>query len=212
MEQGRRTDLLNVKRKIDEGMSNEQLWDEEFSTMVHNYKAMGEYKRIKSKPKQNVYIKYQMPIVMLFVGPTGTGKSELAHILAPRLGSWFKVPAAKGSGLYFDAYDGEEVLVIDEMDGNRMKPTTMNELCDKYPNSLPVHCQGNVYSKAKYIIICSNYLPKYWWRKHNISSFMRRISVLWFSGKSSPIEIDDDTEESLTSAHQRRMQYEYLNN
>ncbi len=207
MQQGKRKDLEDLREQILAGATNEMLWDNNFNTMTHNYRAMYEYKRIKTVDRNT------MPIVMLFVGPTGTGKSELAHILAKYLGTWFKVPAAKSSGVYFDGYDGQDTILIDEMDGCRCKPTFMNELCDKYANDLPVYGRRNVVNNAKYVIICSNYLPKYWWRRYNSDKFMRRLSILWFSGKLFPPKVDEywwdsDSEESMTSKHERRMQYE----
>ncbi len=182
MNQGKRSDLISVKRKIDEGISNELLWEENFSTMIHNHRAIAVYKRIKIKKRST------MSIVFLFVGPTGTGKSELAHVLAESLGRAFTVPSTKGSGLYFDQYDGHDSMIIDEMDGNRCTPTFLNTICDKYPNSLPVHGSGNVENVSKYIFICSNYVPKQWWKTgHNIKPFMRRCTIIWFSGK--PLQV-----------------------
>ncbi len=178
--QGGRSELFAVKRKIDDGESNLALWNDNFSVMVRAHKALAVYKRLKIQKRST------MPIVFLFVGPPGTGKSELAHILAKSFGSYFKIPSTKGSGLYFDTYDGEVSMIMDEMDGNRCTPTFLNDMLDKYPNSLPVHGSGNVENVSKYIFICSNYLPKFWWRKgHNIQTFWRRVSTFWFSGKRS---------------------------
>lgn len=120
--------------------------------------------------------------VLLFVGKKGTGKSMTAYALAKSgyLGRYFKVPMSKGSGLYFDNYDGQELVWFDEFDGSRCKPTMLNALCDRYPESVPQHGKPNVPFLAKTIIICSNYMPKEWWRNHDISTFMRRITMAVF--------------------------------
>jgi len=177
MDQGARTDLLAVKRSIDDGATEVQLWGDHFAPMVRYHRAFREYKRSRSAPR------LVKPAVLLIVGPPGTQKTTLAWILA-RSGffgsSFYRVPAAKGSGLYFDGYDGHECVIFDEFDGNRCTPTFLNELCHEFPMSVPVHHGGNVNFVAKTIIIVSNYAPKYWWRRHNIASFNRRVTLRIF--------------------------------
>jgi len=183
MEKGKRTDLIAVKRKIDEGITDVDLWDHHFSTMVHNHRALKVYKKLISKPRDFV------TRVLVFVGPTDTHKSHMAHILglSGYFGSFFVVPSTKGSGLYFDGYDDQDCILIDEMDGNRCTPTFLNSLCDRYEFSVPVHGSGNVNFRASTIIICSNYVPKDWWKtSHNIKPFMRRITLAWFTGPKAP--------------------------
>ncbi len=183
IQQGKRSDLLAVKRKIDEGITEEELWQQDFGTMLYNHRALKVYKKTISKPRDFI------SRVLVFVGPTDTHKSHMAHMLglSGHFGSFFVVPSTKGSGLYFDGYDDHECILIDEMDGNRCTPTFLNSLCDRYEFSVPVHGSGNVNFRASTIIICSNYVPKDWWKKsHNIDPFMRRITLAWFTGPKEP--------------------------
>lgn len=118
--------------------------------------------------------------MILLVGPSGTGKSRTAHLLASLLGSVYFVPSPKGSGLYFDDYDGETSIILDEFDGNVMTPTAFNSLCDRYPYTLPSHGSAGSQMESRYIFVCSNYLPKYWWRKRSPQQVLqttRRIEV-----------------------------------
>lgn len=173
MNQGARMDLVAVKAAIDSGCSDAELWEDHFEPYVRYHKSFGVYKKLVQRERS------WRTKVLLFVGNSGTQKSTLAHVLGRSgwLGNGFyKVPAPKGSGLYFDKYDGQEVVLIDEMDGNRCTPTFLNELCDEFPMSVPVHGSGNVSFCAKVIIICSNYVPKDWWRNTNVAPFMRRIT------------------------------------
>ncbi len=204
MEQGKRNDLLAVKRKIDEGATDLELWDSHFSTMIHNHRAFKVYKKAISQPRDFV------TQVLVFVGPTNTNKSYLAHTLMKSgvFGSHYVVPMAKGSGLYFDGYDNHDIILIDEMDGNRCTPTFLNSLCDRYEFSVPTHGSGNVNFRAHTIIICSNYVPSSWWKNTDAAPFMRRISLAWFSGKPSHIEptldpVLDRWEESNRNCHTR---------
>ncbi len=77
--QGERSDLLKLKRKIDEGVKDTELWQEHFSTMIHNHRAMKVYKRTISLPRR-----HEMEIITL-VGDTGTGKTRWANEMYPSL-------------------------------------------------------------------------------------------------------------------------------
>lgn len=181
MKQGSRTDILLVKRKVDDGISNADLWQEDFATMLHNHRAISVYKKTIA-PKRN-----WITNVILLVGPTNTHKSHFAHTLgnSGAFGTFFVVPFSKGNGLRFDGYDQHECILIDEMDGSRCKPTFLNSLCDRYEFAVPVHGTGDVAFLARTVIICSNYVPKDWWKHHNISTFMRRISIAYFTGSKA---------------------------
>ncbi len=185
---GKRNDLLHLKRLIDEGASDLDLYNARFGTMVRNERGLKKYKKLVSTPRDFICN------VLVFVGPTDTHKSHMAMILGKSgaFGSFYVVPSTKGSGLYFDGYDDHDCILIDEMDGNRCTPTFLNSLCDRYEFSVPVHGTGNVNFRASTIIICSNYVPKDWWKKsHNISPFMRRISLTWFTGTVPPLYFED---------------------
>lgn len=91
------------------------------------------------------------------------------------------MPQPKGSGLYWDDYDSQTCVFIDEMDGNYMTPTFFNTLCDRYECVVPVHGGAGHQMVAKYIVICSNYHPKFWWKKRKpdqIFQTVRRVDVL----------------------------------
>jgi len=178
-EQGKRHDLLDIKRKIDEMRPLLEIQDDHFASFVRHSRFFKEYKRQKTASRN---FKTQ---VWLFVGPPGAGKSTMMKIIARMIGSLYKATNKKGSGQYYDDYDGQDVLIIDEFDGYRMSPTDFNDLADEHECVLPVHGGAGHQMVSKYLFIGSNYAPRYWWKKRNgtqLRQTTRRIDVTFKMG------------------------------
>lgn len=178
-EQGKRNDLLEVKIKIDLKRPLREVQEEHFGTMIRYGRAIKEYKRTITKPRD---FKSK---VFLFIGPPGKGKSTLMRLIASQLGSVYKAPMKKGSGQYYDDYDGQDVFILDEFDGDRMRPTEFNEVCDEHECVLTVHGGAGHQMVSKYIFIGTNYLPRQWWKNRNavqLRQTTRRIDVVFRVG------------------------------
>lgn len=162
--QGERSDLLAVKESIDTGFTLPQLWDAHFGQMTRYHRSFTVYLQIRTN---NVQRHWQTRCLLL-VGLAGMQKTTIADVLAPFLGTGiYRVPLAKSSGLYFDGYTGQEVVILDEMDGNRMAPTRFNDLIGHTPATVLICGAADVNWAPRYVIICSNYLPRYWWKKRS---------------------------------------------
>jgi len=159
--QGKRADLLGVKRDIEEGASDVQLWDNHFSSMVRYHKSFEVFKRVKQSPRNF------KTIVIMLIGPSMTGKSTTARLLCHYLGTVYNVPQPKNSGLYWDGYDGQDVIFMDEFNGHFMKPEFFNQLCDAGAMLLPTHGAAGQQMRSKFIVLCTNYHPRYWWKNRN---------------------------------------------
>jgi len=178
-EQGKRSDLLDIKRKIDEMQPIRTIQEDHFASFVRHSKFFKEYKRQKT-PARNFKTK-----TFLFVGLPGHGKSTMMKILARYIGSYYKATNKKGSGQYWDDYDGEDVIILDEFDGSRMTPTDFNDLADEHECVLPVHGGAGHQMVSKYLFIGSNYCPSQWWRKRSkaqLRQTTRRIDVVFKFG------------------------------
>lgn len=178
-QQGVRADLLEIKREIDHGASLKRLWSQPdtFPTMVKHHRAFETYKHITTPSRKT------KPIVFLFIGPSGLGKSRTMWNIARKVGgdSVYKVPP-KSTGFWCDRYEQEEVFIIDEMSGNKMTPEFFNELCDWEQMDLPVHGSLGRQFTSKYLFIGTNYHPKFWWKKRSVDQVkqtMRRIDVVF---------------------------------
>jgi len=159
---GKRNDLLDVKELIDSGSSVRRVAEDHFASFIRYGKALREYKRMRTEPRN-----FQ-PLVFLFVGPAGVGKSLIVSLLVRSgyFGSCYKLPN-KHSGCWFDDYDNQDVLFVDEMDGNRMSATFFNEVNDRYECVVPAHGSAGHQLVSRVHFYCSNYLPKYWWKKRS---------------------------------------------
>jgi len=171
--QGTRTDVLAVKTAIDEGASRSDLYEEHFQTYSRIERFVNNYRAFIRPPRDSP------PVVLLFIGLAGRGKTRSATIFANALGSVYFAPRPKGSGSYFDNYDGQDVFFVDEMSGAFCTPTFFNCLLDRYPMELPVHGGVGHQFTSSYIIITANLLPSMWWKNFNVAALMRRITVVF---------------------------------
>ena len=157
--------LLKVKKKIDEGVSINQIAqdDDMFDTWVRYHRAFNAYQLIKTPPRDFA------TRVTVAIGPTGVGKSRYAMETAP--GAYWK----QRSG-WWDGYFGHPTTIIDEFYG-WLPFDLLLRLCDRYP--LQVETKGGqVQFVSKEIIITSNSAPNIWYKNIYLASFIRRVS-LW---------------------------------
>lgn len=108
---------------------------------------------------------YRDVAVYSFWGAPGTGKTQLSfelgkfaeetpYILAP--------PAVRSGALWFDGYQMQKILIIDEMNGTWMPWTFLMRLLDKYPLQLPVK-GGHAWAAFSVVILTSNTNPDAWY-------------------------------------------------
>lgn len=154
---GARTDLTSVKRRIDEGASETELWEEHFSSMVKYHKSFREYKRLKT-PERDF-----KSVTIVIYGPSGTGKTHNIHTNFTDA-CWISNPQ-KGP-VWFDNYSGQRTLVLDEFYGWICYDLLLR-LTDRYPLEVPVK-GGFTRFRSRFIVITSN---KPHWEWYDYSKF-----------------------------------------
>lgn len=175
---GARNDLAQLKQAIDSGASRLEVWEEHFKSAIKYHRGMEIYRQLKYRPRD-----WEMQ-VELFYGDTGTGKSRRAREENP-VAYW-----NQGSK-WFDLYDGEEVIVLDEFLG-WLPFNFLLRLCDRYP--LLIESKGGqLQCQARKIVITSNKRPEHWYSSEKVAphlpAFWRRLSKLvWFQEGKPALE------------------------
>lgn len=142
--QGMRNDLTCVKRKIDEGASEEVIADEHFNTWCRNYRAFERYRNLRNKRKCTV------KTVIWLHGPTGSGKSKHAYSLAPD--AYWKPPETK----WFDGYTGESTVILDDFRYTWFSFSYLLRLLDRYPMSVENKGGSTPWIPHTIIVTCPN--------------------------------------------------------
>lgn len=162
-----RNDVRALRDAILSGKRKRELLDE-FPSELQRYPRFVEFCR-STLGKQ---LRTGLRVVLLW-GDPGTGKSRTAYESTDDL---YTVPI--GKDLWFDGYDGEKTLLMDDFSGE-MKLVHLLRLLDIYPVQVPV--KGSfVHLAAEIIYITSNKHPREWydWSKHGnvrYEALMRRI-------------------------------------
>ena len=182
--QGERTDIQKVRDAIlEDGMSVEEVLMEvpesgRFVNYVRELVSARDRKAGKSK-QRDVQVTY-------LYGPPGSGKTSWVYE------NWSDVCRVTSYGHPFDGYMGEDVLVLDEFNG-QLPLEFMNNLLDRYALMLPARYQDRV-AKFTTVVIVSNHAPWDLYEKAEVvtrKAFARRLQrVIWMDEKGVRHELD----------------------
>jgi len=167
--QGKRNDLLSLKRAIDSGLTEAAIAaaDDTFPVWAKHHKVINRYKMLKATHQRD----WQTKVVVLW-GPSGSGKSSRAREEAGPGAFWLSRPG--GQTCWWDGYEGQEHVVIDEFYG-WISRDLLQRIIDRYP--LNVETKGSsVPFIAKKVWITSNEPPEKWW-KVGLGAMGRRLSA-----------------------------------
>lgn len=168
--QGNRTDLEELKDMIKDGAKAKDIFEAQPGNYIRYHrgieKAMNLYK-IKRNWKMDVRI---------YWGPPESGKTKKVYEEFNSEDIY-----QKPTGKWWDGYDGEKVVIIDDFDPNNCFDITYDfylRLLDRYP--MQVEYKGGMTQfNSKVIIITSNFNPEEWFEhKKNRQAFFRRITEI----------------------------------
>lgn len=103
--------------------------------------------------------------VIVYWGPTGTGKTRRAKYENPRDQRYDLSPQASGQVVWFDGYSGQPTILIDEFRG-QIPFQYLLRLIDPHPSLEYVQVKGgSVPAQWTRVVITSNIHPKYWYNE-----------------------------------------------
>lgn len=118
--QGQRTDLEDMRRDIDDGHSLATVAKDHFPVWIKYPSAVKSYQALQAADRT------ELPTVYVLLGPTRSGKSRLARSMFPNA-YW------KPNMDYWENYQYEDVIVLDEFYGYKMQYTDLLQLLDSTP-------------------------------------------------------------------------------
>lgn len=173
VETGHRTQLDEVQQMIHRGDPMVDIAEEYFSTWTRNYRALDRYadmcRRKNSNLKRNMYVEY-------VYGKPGLGKSHYAFNNCGD--SWYVLTQSKSTestniNVWFDGYEGEKCLIIDDFDG-WIPYRFLLRILDVWP--LRVEVKGSTVTALwERVIITSNVPVKHLY-SDDVQPLLRRIS------------------------------------
>lgn len=174
--QGERTDLLKVKRKLDEGERVMVLAEtaEMFSTVARHNKFFKDYS-CHVRMKKSIAEGYKSKIVYVYTGPTASGKSSTVRARHEST-ELYSMPdlSLKWAG----NYDGQRVVLFDDVAaGNIMSITDFLRYTDGYPVEVPVKGGFTAWT-PEFIYFTSNQPFADWWphaSEEHLAAARRRV-------------------------------------
>lgn len=167
IKQGKRTDLMRIREAVTAG--NESMRN--LIDLCPNYQAV---KLAETLIKFKGQRRNWKPIVRWYWGPTGAGKTKLA-VDEARPFFWISDRNLD----WFEAYDGEENVILDDFRGDCIKLHTLLRLLDRYP--MRVNYKGGsreFLAKNIWITSCKSPEDAYPNCSEDIAQLIRRIDLI----------------------------------
>lgn len=170
--QGKRNDMLEIKRRVSQNVNIKDLLNDD-TIINHQQLKFAESLKKYYEPKRKWKTK-----VSWFYGPTGTGKSYTAHQYFESITEDDNIYEAMDTGRWWDGYDGQEYVIIDDIRGDFLKFHQLLKLVDRY--GYRVETKGSTRQfLAKHIIITAPYSPEQMFdTREDLGQLLRRIDEI----------------------------------
>lgn len=158
-EQGKRTDLIEVAEKLKNGIKTIDIIKENTETYIKYSRGIEKAKFWLDK--ENATKLREINVIVVWGAP-GIGKSKKIWELTNGMKETFKLDKDSGDDVWFDGYDGENTLWIDDFHDSWFSFTQIKQLLDRYP--LRIKIKGS-YTWAQWtnVIISANEHPREWY-------------------------------------------------
>lgn len=168
---GHRKDLEECKKMIDEGSTWGEVAGEHFGTFVRYNRGLKAYKQARA----NDAGRREAPDVVWIYGESGTGKTRYVHDRTAEPDLWI---SSGGDLKWFDGYEGQDVVLLDDFRHEHCKFTFLLRLLDRYKLRVAVK-GGFVNWVPKTIYLTSIEPPEKefgWMEERLLKQLMRRVT------------------------------------
>lgn len=174
--QGHRTDLDAIADAVKEGQSISDIARDNSVAYIKYYKGIEALKQMVQpvKPRQTA------PIVTVYYGPSGTGKSHRAEAEAKTRGSVYFLDFRANGQVDWSSYDQQDSVIINDFYGGGIKWCDLLKLIDKYPNKVSALYKSIEFTSS-HIYFTSNVHPQQWYKNipgGDWNPLYRRINVI----------------------------------
>jgi len=184
--QGKRNDLNVVAQMIKDGSSVKDV------ALVLPHMYIRYHKGIEKLHQLIQPERSEAPRIILIYGPTGTGKTRTVM----EMKDVFK---KSGTNKWFDGYEGQKTLLIDDFGGrlSKIPLTDLLMILDRYP--LQVEVKGAYRNLlATEIYVTTNIHPRLWYdwssRETQYLALKRRFAeVWWFKKLNDEVKLQPDS-------------------
>lgn len=171
-QQGKRNDIHDFTDELAKGKT---LAEVALANPVPFVKYHGGFGKLAFLLQQKAAMGWRDVKVKVLYGSTGVGKTRQAIKEAIDLdGGWFLQRKDDGKTMWWDGYDGQFTIILDELHGNWCTYKALLGILDGQPLRLPVK-GGHVWASYENIIITSSGPPHSWYAREEYSELDRRI-------------------------------------
>lgn len=168
--QGKRSDLATVIDSIEDNYSVDAIAMENPATFIKYSRGIKELVAIRNKA---AVPKWRQVEVIVLIGPTGCGKTRRAH----QEDDIYDVICERGKPLWFDGYESQTSLLLDEFMPEAINFQFLLRLLDGYEMRLPIK-GGFAYANWTKVFITSNIPLERWYPGVELSPLKRRVTTL----------------------------------
>lgn len=182
--QGTRSDLKAALDSIKDGKSELEMWEGHGAEMTKYHRGLDRYKNALALSTACKSEAPSKPMVFIYWGVTGSGKSHRAKEEAN--GDWYEY---NGTG-WWDGYDGQSTVIMDEFSGATMKIDEFLKLTDGKAHQVPIK-GGFTLLRAKRFVLTSNQSPLTYYpnvSEEKWAAFSRRVPNMKEDGVEGVVE------------------------
>jgi len=172
-QQGKRTDIDEIKDAIKDGATFEQVCEMNFGFAMAHSRSLKDYIATHTKSRD-----YKTEVRIIY-GDSGTGKSRWCRDTYPNA---YWLSKSSSGNVWWNGYNGQDVVIIDDFYG-WIPFDYMLHLMDRYP--MTGETKGGVVNvRPKTLIITSNRPPCKWYPKAYENdlqleiAFSRRVDII----------------------------------